>query len=131
MIDEYLEHFLTEAGRAMNEGDWDAYGNLFSDGNQITGDVLAAAKATGVPISVVPLPGEERRENFPPNMAARSFMDNRPRPCLVLSNSLDTNPMPSSSAKKMIWGYPFIIESLKCFARECFSEFVSASCESR
>ncbi len=32
---------------------------LFSDGNQTAGDALAAARAAGVPISTVPLPGPE------------------------------------------------------------------------
>jgi len=37
---------------------------LFTDGREITGNALAAAKATGVPISVVPLPGEAKDEVF-------------------------------------------------------------------
>ena len=32
---------------------------LFTDGNQTAGDALAAARAAGVPISTVPLPGPE------------------------------------------------------------------------
>ena len=32
---------------------------LFSDGNQTDGDALAAARAAGVPVSTVPLPGPE------------------------------------------------------------------------
>ncbi len=31
MIDEYLDHFNTEAAQAINERDWDAYGDLFSE----------------------------------------------------------------------------------------------------
>ncbi len=31
MIDEYVDYFNTEGSRAINEGDWDAYGNLFAE----------------------------------------------------------------------------------------------------
>ncbi len=44
---------------------------LFSDGNQITGDVLAAAKAAGVPISVVPLPGQAKDEVYVMSVATK------------------------------------------------------------
>jgi len=37
---------------------------LFSDGNQTTGDGLAAARAAGCPISVVPLPGQPKHEVY-------------------------------------------------------------------
>ncbi len=37
---------------------------LFSDGNQTTGDALAAAKAAGCPIATVPLPGRPKDEVF-------------------------------------------------------------------
>ena len=48
------------AARATIPDDYVPQIVLFSDGNQTTGDALAAAKAAGVPIATVPLPGPER-----------------------------------------------------------------------
>ena len=31
MIDEYIERFIAEAARSLDEGDWEAYGNLFAE----------------------------------------------------------------------------------------------------
>ena len=47
------------AARATIPADYVPQIVLFSDGNQTTGDALAAAKAAGVPIATVPLPGPE------------------------------------------------------------------------
>ncbi len=47
------------AARATMPDDYVPRIVLFSDGNQTTGDALAAAKAAGVPIATVPLPGPE------------------------------------------------------------------------
>ena len=47
------------AARAAIPADYVPQIVLFSDGNQTAGDALAAARAAGVPISTVPLPGPE------------------------------------------------------------------------
>ena len=47
------------AARATIPADYVPQIVLFSDGNQTAGDALAAAKAAGVPITAVPLPGPE------------------------------------------------------------------------
>ena len=86
------------AARATIPDDYVPQIVLFSDGNQTTGDALAAAKAAGVPIATVPLPGPEREVYVAGVAAPGRVRAWTPFEADVAIESITTAPAPSRCA---------------------------------
>ena len=92
------------AARATIPDDYVPQIVLFSDGNQTTGDALAAAKAAGVPIATVPLPGPEREVYVAGVAAPGRVRAWTPFEADVAIESTTTAPAPSRFARTKIAG---------------------------